>query len=45
MKFIKSAVVALIVLLIADEALNDRRFASATIDLLRHVLASIGIHF
>jgi hypothetical protein len=45
MKLIKSAVVALIVLLIADEALNDRRFTRVTIDLLRHVLASIGIHF
>jgi hypothetical protein len=45
MKFIGSSAVALIVLLIADEALNDRRYTRATIDLLRHLLASIGIHF
>jgi hypothetical protein len=39
-------VVALIVLLIADEALNGTGdFTRVTIDLLRHVLASIGIHF
>jgi hypothetical protein len=45
MKFIGSTAVALIVLLSADEALNDGRFTRVTIDLLRHVLASIGIHF
>jgi hypothetical protein len=45
MKFIGSATVALIVLLIADEALNDERFTRATIVAIRQALASIGIHF
>ena len=45
MKFIGSATVALIVLLIADEALNDERFTRATIVAIRQAFASIGIHF
>ena len=45
MKFIGSAAVALVVLLIADEALNDERFTRATIVAIRQALASTGIHF
>jgi hypothetical protein len=45
MKFIGSAAVAVIVLWVADEALNNARYTRATIALLRPALASIGIHF
>ena len=45
MKFIGSATVALIILLIVDEALNDERFTRATIVAIRQALASTGIHF
>jgi hypothetical protein len=45
MKFIGSATVALIILLIVDEALNDERFTRATIVAIRQALASMGIHF
>jgi hypothetical protein len=45
MKFIGSATVALIILLIVDEALNDERFTRSTIAAIRQALASTGIHF
>jgi hypothetical protein len=44
MRFIGSAAVALVVLWIADETVNDARFTRATIAVLRQAVASIGIH-
>jgi hypothetical protein len=45
MRIIASAAVAVVLLLIADVALNDERFTRATIVALREALGSIGIHF
>jgi hypothetical protein len=45
MKFIGSAAVAVIVLWSVDELFNDARFTHMAVVGLRHVFASIGIHF
>jgi hypothetical protein len=45
MRFIGSAAVALVVLWLVDEALNDGRFTNVTINLVRQVFGSFGIHF
>jgi hypothetical protein len=45
MKFIGSAAVALVVHYFADELFNDGRFTRVAIVVLRHAVASIGIHF
>jgi hypothetical protein len=44
MRFIGSAAVALIILYVADQFLNDGRFTGVTIDAARQVLALAGIH-